>query len=249
MIEMSNPINNVTPDKNGYPFEKWLYYANRGGFLHCYYVGKKLAYGCEEDDYIYPDGLEADIPNAIQYLEYASDHNIHEACFLLGIIYMGSFDSDYANEAEAFKYIKKSAELGNTNAQHLCGVLYETGGAGYVDEDLAYHWYVESAYHSNPRAEVDLSKHYRYKALEYPEDMSDEELDEFWYYVSLSFLWAHLAADDGSDEGMYLTGLHYYDGFGVDENMEKAKEYLIMASENGNEDAQKFLAEKFKEGE
>ena len=246
MIEMINPINKVTPDKNGYPFEKWLYYANKGGYHYCLYVGKTLIYGVEEDNYKHPDGLLPDIPNAIRYLEIAAEHNLDKACILLGFIYFGTFGDEYIDDYEAYKWFKQSAELGNQDAQYVCGYMYDYGRAGYVDKDLAYRWYVEAAYHDSSNAEMKLSNYYRDKVASFSEDeLGDDNDDEFWYYAELSYMWGRMAAENGNAEGMYMTGIAYFQGFVVEQDREQAKHFLEMAAEHGNEDAQVFLQENF----
>lgn len=42
-----------------------------------------------------------------------------------------------------------------------------------------------------------------------------------------------------------MTGVAFYKGFGVAQDLDESRKFLEMAVENGNDDAKEFLAENF----
>lgn len=196
--EVTNVKNNLA-DENGYLFQRYLFYAEEGGIIYNYYVGKDYLYGIDKGDTSYPDGLEADIQKAIQYLEYAAEREEQDAQLLLGFIYLGWHGEEYKDEKKALKWIERAAKLGEGEAQYLYAEMYQNGTGVEKDPDTAYHWYVESAYNGFDIAMMELCIYYRNKMMEFPEpkEMTKEEIDEFDECLFNSFSWGKCAADNG----------------------------------------------------
>lgn len=231
--------------EDGTVMERNLYYANKGGVLFNYYVGREYAYGIEKGDERHSDGLEPNVDKALHYLTYAAEREIVDAQTLLGIIYMGDLGEEYKNDEEALKWIKRAASAGDSSCQFLLGTMYATGTIVEKNEDLSFNWYLESATRGFDRAMVSLSDYYRDKLLTFPEEMTDEEENLFQDYIWLSYKWNRIAAEYGNAEGMFMTGVAFYKGFGVAQDLDESRKFLEMAVENGNDDAKEFLAENF----
>ena len=238
-------VKNNLADENGYLFQRYLFYAEEGGIIYNYYVGKAYVYGVEKGNKSYPQGLQADLSKAVPFLEYASERECEEAQLLLGLVYLGWYDENYKDEAKAAKWLGRAARLGDRDAQFWYGDLLQEGIGVQQNSEEAYYWFLESGNHGHAGAMTKLCHYYMDKLLEFPEEMTDEEDEEFQEYVWDSFCWAKYAADYGSDEGMYLTGMFYFQGFGGTKDLELSRKYLDLAVQNGNEDAKRFIDEKF----
>lgn len=226
-------------------FEKYLSYAKEGGIIYNYYVGKDYVYGIEKGEKAYPKGLKADVSKAIPYLQYASEREYEDAQFLLGLVYSGWYDESYKDEIKATQWIGRAARLEHKDAQYLYANRLLNGDGIDQNKEEAYYWYLESANHGQSDAMMQLCHYYMDKLLEFPEDMTDEEDDEFQEYVWDSFCWARYAAEYDNDEGMYMLGVFYFQGFGGTVDLEKSRKYLDLAVQKGNEDAQQFIDENF----
>lgn len=235
----------LTPKEDGTVMERNLYYANKGGVLFNYYVGRDYAYGLEKGDAHHPDGIEQDISKALHYLTYAAEREIRDAQTLLGFIYMGMFGDEYKNEEEGYKWIYKSACAGDANSQHLLAMMYTTGTIVEENSDLAYKWTLESATRGSEASMMDLCDYYRDKLLDFPEEMTPDEENEFQDCIWLSYKWGRIAAECGDSRGMFMTGVAFFNGFGVNEDKDEAKKFLEMAAENGHDEAKAFLEENY----
>ncbi|OCW93689.1 tetratricopeptide repeat protein [Alishewanella sp. HH-ZS] len=98
-------------------------------------------------------GVEADIDEALKLLTQAADNKSNEqseAQFLLGYWYI--YEEKFS---EGYKWAKKSAENGNSNAQALLGAIY-AGGKG-INKDLVYSYvWFNIAAMSEEKAYMDL---------------------------------------------------------------------------------------------
>lgn len=236
---------NSLSDENGSLFQRYLFYAEQGGIIYNYYVGKDYVYGIEKGSKAFPQGLQADVSKALPFLQYASERECEDAQLLLGLVYLGWYDESYKNETNAAKWLGRAARLGNLNAQFWYADLLWNGIGIEKNEDDAYHWFLESAYNGHSGAMMKLCHYYMDKLLEFPEEMTDEEDDEFQEYVWDSFCWAKYATEYDNAEGMYMLGVFYYQGFGGTVDLELSRKYLDLAVQNGNEDAQQFIDENF----
>ena len=61
---------------------------------------------------------------------------------------------------EAFKYFKKAADLGDSNAQNMVGICFQRGIGVAGDPQQAFQWYLKSANQQNPRGELSVAQCY-----------------------------------------------------------------------------------------
>ncbi len=246
-ISDSNLVSSLglTPNEDGTVMERNIYYANKGGVLFNYYVGREYAYGIEKGNNSHPDGLEPDVNKALHYLTYAAEREIRDAQTLLGLIYMGERGEKYINHQEALKWINRSACAGDSKSQHLLATMYKNGTLVEQDDELAYKWTLESATRGSEASMMDLCDYYRDKLLEFPEEMTPDEENDFYDCIWLSYKWGRIAAEYGEPRGMFMTGVAFFNGFGVSEDKDEAKKFFEMAAENGYEEAKEFLAENY----
>lgn len=235
----------LTPKEDGTVMERNLYYANKGGVLFNYYVGRDYAFGVEKGDVVHPDGVEPDVNKALHYLTYAAEREIRDAQTIIGLIFMGEFGDEYINEEESLKWINRAACAGDSKSQHLLATMYRTGSLVEKDDELAYKWTLESATRGSEASMMDLCDYYRDKLTEFPEEMTTEEENEFYDCIWLSYKWGRIAAEYEEPRGMFMTGVAFFNGFGVEEDKEEARKFFEMAAKHGYEEAKEFLAENF----
>jgi TPR repeat protein len=77
----------------------------------------------------------------------------------------------------SFEETKKSAELGNANAQYKLGLMYYNGEGTLTDPKMAFYWYKKSAEQGNANAQYYLGLMYYHGVLN--EKRKSEEKDEY----------------------------------------------------------------------
>jgi len=85
-----------------------------------------------------------------------------EDLFQLGLSYAYGHDGAQPDYVKAAELIKKSAELGNIEAQYNLGLIYETGEGIQPDYVKAIKWYRKSAEQGNSNAQFSLAMMYLY---------------------------------------------------------------------------------------
>ena len=126
------------------------------------------------------------------------------------------------NYTEAFKYCKKSAEEGISDAQFTLGVMYQYGQRVKQDYFKAFEWYQKAAEQGNALAQFNLGFMYQYG--------QGVKQDYF-----KAFEWYQKAAEQGYADAQYSLGFMYRYGHGVRQNYTKAKEYFGLACDNKNQ--------------
>lgn len=86
--------------------------------------------------------------------EEAKNSSLAEAYFNAGILFQ--YGKKYNNLQKALKYYKKSAELGNSNAQYNLGILYVMGKGIKHDRLKAYQWWNKAAKQGHEDAQHNL---------------------------------------------------------------------------------------------
>lgn len=64
-MNQPNKQSNSLSEKNGSLFQRYLFYAEQGGIIYNYYVGKDYVYGIEKGSKAYPQGLQANVSKAL----------------------------------------------------------------------------------------------------------------------------------------------------------------------------------------
>mgnify|MGYP003370406865 FL=1 len=97
----------------------------------------------------------------LEYLKkFPEGSCIAEAQFSLGLLYQEG-DGVQQDPAEAFKWYKKSAELGNIHAQNNLGRMYFQGESVPQNSAEAFKWYKKAAENGNTQSQYNLGVMYR----------------------------------------------------------------------------------------
>lgn len=104
-------------------------------------LGKGNAY--HKLGFLYHQGtiIGRDIDQSIYWFEKASQHNIKDSMYNLGLIYINTANKEYSPEKSAH-WLGKAASMGHLDAQYNLGVIYSQGAKGIPrDYELAYKWW------------------------------------------------------------------------------------------------------------
>ena len=200
-------------------------------------------------------GVPADEDEAIRWYQKAGMENCLSA--LAEKNYDKGVEHYNKNEyAEAVKYFRRAAELGNRDAQNYLGVLYQ-GGLGVGQSwDEAAKWYRKAADQGDQYGQYNLAICYR-AGLSVEAD--DEEAKK-WYrkaaeqghleaqkdlYLMLEYVddaeaskWCRMAAEQNDAEAQYHMGMFCEQGRGVPFHPAGAVKWYTKAAEQGNQYAQ-----------
>lgn len=153
----------------------------------------------------------------------------------LGKFYLGNREIP-SNREIAAKWLLKSAEGGNAEAQYLIGIAYHKGDGVPPNDSSAATWLNRAATQGLPDACVELSNFYR-DGIGVPKSESQ------------SFAWANKAAQQGNAEGELTAGLYYLTGSGVAKDTDRAISLITRAATQGLPLAQADLAGLYMQGD
>jgi hypothetical protein len=216
---------------------------------------------------IYNQGLGVDenLAKAFTLFLKAAEQNHARAQFIVGQMYSIGRGVT-ANEQESIKWLQKSATQGFAQAQN------ELGNRLYDKKDFkeSLIWYRKAAEQNNANAQYNVG--YQYQQGEGVEANSNEAMQ--WYlkaanqgslagqegladlYVSQknyaeAVKWTMKLAEAGDINRIRMLGLHYEKGIGVDQNLIKAYQFYVVASDMGHDkqssDLKAKLAERLSE--
>jgi len=140
----------------------------------------------------------------------------------LGLAY---WEEDFEN---GFKYLSRSAEMGDNRAQIELGTRYSEGDKVELDDDKAFFWYQKVVENGYPYGEANLGWVY-FEGRGVEQDYSE------------SRRWFEKSAKKGHDESQYALGVIYAEGLGTDQNLPKAKVWLEKAASQSLIKAKEFL--------
>lgn len=141
-----------------------------------------------------------------------------DAMALVGRIY----DEGFNQPNKALSWFKKSAELGNAQAQVELAELYEAGDGVTKDIEQAIKWYEKAAAQDHDEAQLAL-------ALHYLEDLED---------VPEALTLLEKSAQQGNAIAQYRLGLLYLGEADIKADKSKAWYYFAMAANKVPEAAQ-----------
>lgn len=233
--------------------EKLFELAHQGNADACYAVGEMYYYGNDVQQnvkkameyyataakvghveasyslgyiYLYGECCEKNVSKAIQLLQCAADRNHPKANRHLGFMYFWGDDAavDYQ---KSFSYMLRAAELGDADAQAHVAQCYEgeMWGApeGYCA--LAHKYYQLALDQNNAHAQWCIGHNYHGGFHGYSQDYQK------------AFAYFKMAAENGSSKAQLNLALCYANGEGTPGNMDEAKNWLEIATENGNTEA------------
>lgn len=214
-------------DKNGenynpeFAVKLFIEAANGGITVAKYKLGKMLLNG---------DGVEKNIPKAVEWLKQAAVEENEFAEYALGRLYLQGEEVEKDTVA-AEDYLLKSASRGNKYAAYLLGKEYLSGETFGKDAENAEKYLLKAAEHGNKYAEYILGKEYL-RGENFPKD------------VQKAIDYLKRAAESGFDFAEYELGKIYLFGNDAPKDTETALAYLKSAAASGNEYAQALLMQR-----
>lgn len=126
----------------------------------------------------------------------------------------------------------QAAELGHTESQFLCGQMFRRGMGVEANDKTALSWYKRAAGQGHLEGQMACGSIY--------EEGRGTEID-----LKRALSWYERAAKQGCVDAQLKCGYMYYSGRAETRSPKKARRWLETAAENGNEEARKFLEERF----
>lgn len=133
------------------------------------------------------------------------------------------------DEEEAFRLLKKSADLGYAEAQCLIGQFYYLGEIVDEDDEQAYNYFKKAAEQNNAEAQYWMGELY-YNGYGVKEDESE------------AVKWYRKSANNGFADAMLSLGDCYFYGEGVKENIQEAISWYKKGADKGDFGCQYALA-------
>ena len=195
--------------------------ANSGITVAKYKLGKILLNG---------DGVEKDIPKAIEWLKQAATDENEFAEYALGRLYLQGEEVE-KDMVAAEEYLLKAAEHGNKFAEYILGKEYLRGENFPKDVQKSVEYLKLAAEKDFEPAEYVLGKEYL-RGENFPKD------------VPKAIDYLKRAAEKGFDFAEYELGKIYLFGNDIPKDTETAMEYLKSAAASGNEHAQALLMQR-----
>ena len=137
--------------------------------------------------------------------------------------------------AEAARWYRKAAELGNADAQCALGVMYHNGYGVAQNDAEAAKWYRKAAEQGHIAAQLSLGILY--------DDGRGVEQD----YTEAA-KWYRAAAEQGNDAAQFCLGYDYEHGEGVEQSDVEAAKWYRKAAEQGYAAAQFCLGLMYADG-
>ena len=131
---------------------------------------------------------------------------------------------------EVLKFLALAKE-GRADAQYEMGNFYASEDSNHLDYKEAEQWYLKASKQGNARAKFALARLYDSNKIL----VKDNAKEALRYYFEL--------AEEGYPTAQCAVGLKYRFGFGVKEDMKEAEKWLLRASEQGDVNAQRHLAD------
>jgi enhanced entry protein EnhC len=175
----------------------------------------------------YGKGVPVDYKKAYSLFIQAANKGVDEAMNQLGGLYFYGLGQE-RNEQEALRWYKKAAALGNGNALYSLGLLSETGVGTKLDFSDALKYYQEASEQGNEKAMLALARMYHY-GLGVTKD------------TKMSATIYQKLADRQNAYAQYQLGTFYMEGTIGERSIDKGKQLLKQASENGSPQARKLL--------
>ena len=181
--------------------------------------------------YYFGKGVEVDYYEAFQWYEKAAINEHSQAQYNLGVMYAEGKGVvlDFTN---SFKWHYKAAENGYVEAQFILGFIYINGRGVDKNYDEAYKWTLKAANEGHKKAKVNLGVLYyngfgidkNYNLALSCLDESVKEGDDLAINIIVKM------AKNSFYEAQEYLGLMYYEGYGVEEDIEEAFHWFKSAA-------------------
>ena len=170
----------------------------------------------------------------VQSLRDHADAGSIDAMMALAPLLRSGLGDAVKNDAEAARWYRKAAELGNADAMDVLGSFYESGFGFAKDEAEAARWYRKSADLGHAEAMNDLGILYVNGRGVAKDDAEAAR-------------WFRKAADLGNADAMYRLGL-YTKGMGVAKDDAEAGRWLRKAADLGHAGAMNAFGILYEQG-
>lgn len=174
-------------------------------------------------------GVSQDWTEAVKWYRKAADNDVSSGQMHLGYCYYNGngIAQDYD---QAVYWYRKAADKGNSAAMNNLGVCYARGNGVTQDYVESAAWYRKAADSGNATAQNNLGDcYYDGKGV-----TKDYEQAVYWYRKAVA---------NGNRSAHYNLGWCYYFGQGVTEDKQEAYRLMKLASDQGHENAKKFIDE------
>ena len=203
-------------------------------------------------------GVARDYSQAVEWFRKAAEQGLTKAQYNLGVMYHGG-QGVAQDDVQAVKWWRKAAEQGDAEAQYNLGLAYRLGEGVAQDDAQAVEWYRKAAEQGHTVAQNNLAislldgigtEKNPEEALRLLEAAVQSglkggfaETSIGWLYFtgegapaipkdfSKSFYWNNLGAWQGHAMAHSNIALHYFGGFGVEQNFSKMVHHLIKSAE------------------
>lgn len=169
--------------------------------------------------------LEKDLIDMIRDLVKSKNK---DALFILGdFYYFGKTGYYEQNYKKAYRLYTQAAELGNSSASYMIGMMLYSGIGVLKDISESFIWINKSANAGNKTAMIKSA------IMNYFGEGTDVNIDN-------SFTLFSKTAEMGDSLSQYFLGVMYYKGEGTDKDLSLAKKWIKKSYENGSLSAKKF---------
>ena len=200
---------------------------------------------------VYRDPITGKVKRDLFWERAGAESGDPEAMIQMAMAYMNG-DGVEQNAEKAAEYMQQAAELDEPTAQYNMGIYYLQGQGVTRDFDRAYEWMQRAKENGDTDADRILHSIENVRALREKAAQGDLEAkaelagtlmtmkgeENFRESVAL----AQEAAASGSLKAMWIMGLAYDHGRGVEQSYEKALRWYLKAAEAGHAPSQANLA-------
>lgn len=195
---------------------KWYQKAANAGDRHAYYMVGHM--------YYYGEEIAEDNALAWEWFEKGREKIFSNCSYMLGIMCLDGYAQQEKSKKDAIAYFEESAFLGGTLGEESMLKLYDIYTEGILtekDEEKAIKWLKRAAEMKNADASL------KYGIL--LTDMDSPYSNEF---KGIKYLQQALDKEN-YEAAIHLAKLHRQ-GIGTSKDLEKAKEYFLIAAEKAN---------------
>ena len=229
-------------------------------FLEAAKAGDLIAMVNAADSYRCGDGVKENPRKAVEWFKKAVEQNDPMAMLRLGDMYYYG-EGTRKNRRKALDLYTRGATLGSGGCMNMLGLMYSSGEIFRKNDEKAFQWFLKSAMTSHSEGMYNAAFCYLI-GLGVEQNIS-EGLDfmmqsailgcaDAMYYLSgicsergadeKAFHWMLRAAEGGHVTAMNELGVMYYDGTGVEKNIDEALRWFEKAAAEGNANACTNLA-------
>lgn len=172
----------------------------------------------------YEVGMEV-LPNLLQSLVWyrmAAEQGHVKAMLKLAEAF-SNWSGIKHNYEESFKWYLRAAENSNDDAMFFVGECYRNGLGVAKDDKAAIEWYKKSSRSDG------LVNHFHFSTSFWGDETEQEK--------KKTFKWFQFYSDKGYAFAQNIVGTCYQDGYGIEENQERAVELFKKAANQGHSDA------------